>query len=325
MKKFSVLIVALLCTGIVAAQPVNDQVLIDVDGTDIYLDIEVTNADAPVVLYLHGGPGNAALGITPFKSNVGPQLHDEFTIAYVHQRGAGRSPAVPDSELTITAHVNDVAMIVDYLTSRFGRERVHLIGHSWGGMLALLYTERHLQRVESLVLIASPVNMKETYQDSYENTLRWAQEVDALEAVKQLSELDLEDASIENRRILNRWANQANGGIAGQFDMGSIIQRYNINDQFPDWAEQQSNISRVMMPQLTGLDLSNVISMSEIPALFVAGSLDSIVPEKAVRRSYDNYNGPKSIVVLENSHHLPFIDRPSELSQAIDIFLSSLL
>ena len=70
------------------------------------------------------------------------------------------------------------------------------------------------------------------------------------------------------------------------------------------------------------MDLTPAISSFDFPALFISGSLDTIVPEITMRRDYDLYSGQKTFVLLEESHHLPFIDQPDELVEAIQSFLS---
>jgi pimeloyl-ACP methyl ester carboxylesterase len=143
----------LFYSGWLLAEQVDDQTFVDVGGTEVYVEVAGANEDAPLVLYLHGGPGNAALGIVGFQADVGRRLEQEFLVAYLHQRGAGKSPAVPDSEQTIANHVNDVDKVVEFLTDEYARAKVHLLGHSWGGMLAALYTEAHRDKVDKLVLV----------------------------------------------------------------------------------------------------------------------------------------------------------------------------
>ncbi|MEQ5790769.1 hypothetical protein J4E06_06880 [Muricauda sp. NFXS6] len=48
----------------------------------------------------------------------------------MHQRGTGNSGQVPLSTQTVGNHMDDVDRVVDYLLERFGREKVHLMGHS---------------------------------------------------------------------------------------------------------------------------------------------------------------------------------------------------
>lgn len=69
------------------------------------------------------------------------------------QRGVGRSsaPALEPSSFTFDKYIEDIESIRKSL----GLESFHLLGHSWGGILALRYATVHPDRVRSLILIGS--------------------------------------------------------------------------------------------------------------------------------------------------------------------------
>jgi pimeloyl-ACP methyl ester carboxylesterase len=228
---------------------------------------------------------------------------------------------VPGSEQTISAHIDDLVKVVDYLTERYGQDKVHLMGHSWGGMLAGHFAVSHSENIEKLVLISTAMNVKSLLRDSHEGALKWAQEKDIPQAVMELTALDQSYDTVQHFGVVLGWANQA-GGTAGDFDMEAFLESHNIDTDYPDWREQHSNINGAMMRQVLEIDLSGSFSSLNVPALFVSGALDTIVTEKTMRRDYDNYHGKKSFVLLEQSHHLPFINQPDELAQAIRTFLS---
>ena len=316
MRKLALFSLVLLQTNSLIAQPLDEQIQLDVGGNDIYLEIAGPHREAPLLVFLHGGPGNAAISFLPFRAETGRQLEQEFLIAYMHQRGDGKSSSVPASELTVSAHIDDVAKVVDFLMERYDQEKVHLLGHSWGGQLAVLYADAHREAVDSLILVSSP--MSSTYRDSLEFTLEWAQEVGNSEAVAQLIEMDPDVRTLEGIFTLNRWTAEARGGMV---DFAKLFETYDINGEYPNWQERRNTILEAMGQEVSNLDLSPVISSLEIPALFVSSARDAVVPEKTMRRDYENYAGPKQFVVLEDSHHIPFIDQPDDLAEAIRSFL----
>jgi proline iminopeptidase len=98
----------------------------------------------PVVITLHGGPGGDYRSILSLQ-----ELADEYYVVFFDQRGGGLSPRVDPEELTIASAIADVDSFVDY----FGQgEKVNLIGHSWGAMLASAYVGQHPEKVDHLVL-----------------------------------------------------------------------------------------------------------------------------------------------------------------------------
>jgi proline iminopeptidase len=98
----------------------------------------------PVVITLHGGPGG------DYRSNLALQaLADEYYVVFFDQRGAGLSPRVDPEELTLASAIEDLDSIVDY----YGHgEKVNLVGHSWGAMLASVYLGQYPDKVDHAVL-----------------------------------------------------------------------------------------------------------------------------------------------------------------------------
>jgi proline iminopeptidase len=112
------------------------------DSADLYLE-QVGPQDAPVVLYLHGGPG---YGSFSFRDLVGDDLAG-YRMVYADQRGGGRSYAGEPFG------VDDLADDVATLLSALRLERATLLAHGFGAQVAVRAARRHPDRVEGLVLV----------------------------------------------------------------------------------------------------------------------------------------------------------------------------
>jgi len=99
----------------------------------------------PVVL-LHGGPG-----MGNYFDSFGEMLSPHRVVSY-DQRGCGKSSC--DGSFAITDQIADL----DAIRTHLGASRMHLFGHSWGGLLGQLYAKAHPERVASLVLCCSMAN-----------------------------------------------------------------------------------------------------------------------------------------------------------------------
>jgi len=98
----------------------------------------------PVVITLHGGPGSDYRSILNLQ-----QLADEYYVVFFDQRGGGLSPRVSPEEITLASAIADVDSIVEY----FGKgQKVNLVGHSWGAMLASAYLGQYPEKVDHVVL-----------------------------------------------------------------------------------------------------------------------------------------------------------------------------
>jgi len=98
------------------------------------------------LIAINGGPGLSSHYMLSLEALAG----DELAVVTYDQRGTGRSTAPPDG-YTLLDHVTDVEAVREAV----GVEKVYILGHSWGGILAMRYATVHPQRVESIILIGS--------------------------------------------------------------------------------------------------------------------------------------------------------------------------
>jgi pimeloyl-ACP methyl ester carboxylesterase len=97
----------------------------------------------PSVLLLHGGPG---LGFD-YLRDLAEELAQENDVAWYQQRGQEPSAAAPPN--TVTADVGDARRVLDTL----GWERAYVVGHSWGGHLALHVAEAMPERLLGVLAV----------------------------------------------------------------------------------------------------------------------------------------------------------------------------
>jgi pimeloyl-ACP methyl ester carboxylesterase len=124
------------------------------DDPQLYVR-EFGSGDVPVVM-LHGGWGAEHSGLI---EAVRP-LAEHYRFIFYDQRGSLRSPA-PDATISFDRHVDDLEL----LRQELALERVTLVGHSMGAILAAAYAARYPARIERLVLIA-PAPLKRPLPDA---------------------------------------------------------------------------------------------------------------------------------------------------------------
>jgi proline iminopeptidase len=149
------------------AIPIRRCEYLTVDGAKLFVQIRGADRRAPVLLWLHGGPGGAE---RPLLRYYNSDLEDHFVVAYWDQRGAGRSfdPKADTHELTVARHLADLDTVVDHLQHTLGRDKIVLLGHSWGGMLGILYAQRRPEKVAALIAVAPLVSPRESQQEQYD-------------------------------------------------------------------------------------------------------------------------------------------------------------
>ena len=102
--------------------------------------------DGPPIVVLHGGPDFDHTYLLPELD----RLAEAFRLLYYDQRGRGRSASgVRPGDVTIESEIDDI----DRVRRHFGLESMAVLGHSWGGVLAMEYAIRYPERVSHLILL----------------------------------------------------------------------------------------------------------------------------------------------------------------------------
>ena len=101
---------------------------------------------------LHGGPGAPSYYLNPLE-----KVAEDRPVIFYDQLGAGRSDRPTDSTLSrVDRFVNELAQVRKALNLH----EVHILGHSWGTMLAVDYMLTNPEGVQSLILASPALSVK---------------------------------------------------------------------------------------------------------------------------------------------------------------------
>lgn len=156
-------------------------------GQNLYIKT-YGNEKNKTIIFIHGGPsGNATL----FEGTTAKKLADQgfYVIAY-DRRGEGRS-ADPNAKFTYEEAFQDLNSIY----ARYHLKKAVLLGHSFGGLVATLYTNKYPQNVSALVLAGALFSQQETY-DHILNTLKkkYSNDSEQLKRIDVVENLDKNSA-----------------------------------------------------------------------------------------------------------------------------------
>ena len=146
MKKISALLFTILIAYGAAAQ-------------DLYSKAYGNPKHTPL-LFLHGGPGYNSVN---FEVTTAQKLADKgyYVIVY-DRRGEGRSEDVKGM-----FNFKETFQDIDNILTKYQISKATLIGHSFGGVIAPLYAEKHPDKVTSIVLVSAPVNLQSSSRSPY--------------------------------------------------------------------------------------------------------------------------------------------------------------
>lgn len=286
---------------------------LDAKGARLFLMTRGAQRDAPILLWLHGGPGGAE---RPLFRYFNSGLENHFVVAYWDQRGAGRSfdPQADVRELTVARHLADLDIVVDHLRRSFDRDRIVLIGHSWGATLALLYAHAYPEKLSAIVCVAPMVSTRQQERAQYDFVLGEASRRHDHDALARLREIGAPPHHTAARVLAMERLAARYGGVFHQepnrmWVMANGVLRGLVAPwEIPSFIRANEASLEAMNGELQELDLARTVPRLETPVLFFLGRHDRHV-EAAVAAAYlEKLQAPlKRTVWFENAaHNAPF-------------------
>lgn len=283
----------------------DDEGFIEVEGGRVWYRIVGAGDGAPLLL-LHGGPGAPSSYLNPLEA-----VSKDRPVIFYDQLGAGRSDRPSDTTLwRIDRFVRELEQVREALDL----ERVHILGHSWGSMLAVDYLLTEPAGVESVIL-ASPVM----------SVRRWAEDADRLiaelpdehrtaieehEGAGTTDSTEYQEATMEYyRRYLSRSAPWPPDLVKAFDDLNEEVYGFM-------WGPSEFTATGSLSTYERESELGNL----ELPILFTVGRYDEATPE-----SVEHFHGlaPNSeIAIFENSAHMTMLDEPEAYVAAVRAFLA---
>lgn len=146
----SSIVLLLICLGMsVYGQSKMADYLTTDDSTRLFVK---KSGKGPICIFIHGGPGAWSRSFEELKGN---NLETSLSMVYYDQRGCGRSQKAASGDYSLERMVKDI----DLIRKHYGAEKVYLMSHSFGGILALNYSLRHPDHVKGLILVNSTLDM----------------------------------------------------------------------------------------------------------------------------------------------------------------------
>lgn len=103
--------------------------------------------DSALLVVIHGGPGSDYRYLLNCKEFAG----EGFRVVFYDQRGSGLSQRHPKGSYNIELMINDLGAVIEHYKTR-PDQKVFLLGHSWGGMLATAYINEHPAEIDGAIL-----------------------------------------------------------------------------------------------------------------------------------------------------------------------------
>lgn len=285
-----------------------------------YIRIRTCDSNNPVVLFLHGGCGSPDRAqVMKYQS----PLADKFTLVAWDQRGSGMAYDKKEAKtLTLTKdiYVEDAHNVVCYLKERFNKEKIIIVGHSFGSVLGTWLAKEYPNDILAYVGIGQCVDYLENEMLSYEWTLSEAKRVNDKKSVKKLEKIGFptqgkyagnhQKCLMTQRAILHKLggATYANRKPYWQellfHDVPIMRKEYGFK-QLIKYIKGLSYSPNQPLGK-TNPDFMNTVKKLDVPVYLLLGHHDHNCPYTLAEEWLNNLQSPdKKLIWFENSAHSP--------------------
>ena len=262
------------------------------------------------ILCLHGGPGATWHHMEPYEA-----LAEGRRVIFYDQLGCGNSGVTAPHQTSMwqpQLYVDEIAAIRDAL----GLDQVHLFGHSWGGMLGMLYAIGRPEGLASLIVESSPASVPEWMVElgRLRNELppRVQSTLVQHEAAGTTDRPEYEEAMmVFYRRHVCRtdpWPDFVNRTFEALLANPEVYYTMNGPSEFH------------VIGVIKDFDITAGLANINVPTLLFSGRFDEVTPA-TMERVRDGIPGSE-LVIFEQSSHMSQAEEPQAVLSLVRGFLS---
>jgi len=271
------------------------------DGVTLYYD--VVGKGEPVVL-LSGGPGFSPEYLRP----VADAIAKKNMAVLFHQRGTGKSTLekYDGSVLELKKLVADL----DALRRELKQEKLTLVGHSFGGILSMMYAREHPDRIRALALLDSGGPTLQAVPKFNANLEARFSEDEKIR-IKEWS--DPEKKKTQHKRAVLEITKAKTAAYFADRSKAALL----IDSMDEQWFNDAVFWGVVM--QMGALDLRAGLEKVKAPVIVIHGKQDPLESADEVHATFPG----SRLVLIENAGHFPWLEQPEKVYGALNEFLAA--
>lgn len=282
---------------------------VDINGNSHGIMIRGNDKDNPVILFVHGGPGTSEI---PYADKYQDLLETKFTVVHYDQRASGKSFHFSEdySNLSPDLLVEDLLAMTNYITERLGKEKVILIGHSYGTYIGMQAAYKAPEKYEAYVGIGQMSDTIESEIDNLNYVIDQAKSAGNTDDVLYLQGLT---EKIKNgdmftprnyvikyggatRLIDNPDGNNIGMLLSSEYNLLDVI-RYNYGLTYSQ---------NILLKNITENSLPSIVTKLELPFYFIMGKYDYMTSSNAAIKYFDMIEADqKEFISFDQSAHYP--------------------
>ena len=300
----------------------------EINGIRQYIQIRGADKKAPLMLFLHGGPGGSMAGLCHVMQ---PEWEHHFTVVNWDQRNAcktylaNKSNAAAISQSgTLEDYMADIDAIIAYLHTVYDFEKIILMGFSWGSLIGAEYAKRHGETVSHYIGVGQFIH----YIDGLHYSCEWLRKVvkDAPADVEKINAF--ENSIPDPPQMTPAFMNSLQGfSMLGAKYIAKDGRAFPIKSlltsPFLRFGEKMAMVHG--NPKLFSGTYQTMLSHDfrnnlhfDMPVLFVSGDEDFVCPNELLAQHFGQITAPqKKNVVISKATHTCFYDQPTAFLDTI--------
>jgi pimeloyl-ACP methyl ester carboxylesterase len=280
---------------------------VEIGGIQQWITIRGEDRRNPVVLLLHGGPGDAT---SPWGYAVLRPWLAELTVVQWDQRGAGRTYGrngdASTSGLTVARLTQDGIELAELLRKTLQKDKIILVGHSLGSILGVFMVKARPDLFHAFVGTGQVADPSKNYAVAYDALVAKAAALGTRRAIGELEEVGPPPyADGRGYRVQRKWSNLFEGAdvfLGSMLGLALQAPGFTLED-VNDWIDGQ-DASSVLVSETSKLDAKSLAGDFAVPVFVIQGAEDFTTPTSLAREWLSSIHAPqKAFVTIDGGGH----------------------
>jgi len=295
------------------ASVINKELFLNINGIEQYILICGKNKNKPILLMVHGANPETA-----YFKKYNTELEEHFLVVYWEQRGTGKSysKTIDQESITLENHIEDAYTLTKYLQKEFNKEKIFILGHSMGSLIAIKTVEKYDNEYIAYIGVSQMTDQRksDTLAIAYlRQKATQSNDKKSLKKIEKFAYMPIEKETVLKRLHLGQQGMLKYGGflydttLIGMFKLSILplftTKIYNFKDII--------NVFRLSKSRLYLSYEYNIIESVKslnIPIYLLHGKEDYLLNSALAKEFYENLKAPKKefITFTHSAHMVPF-------------------
>src|SRR6266851_1106637 len=303
------------------ATPIQEARFVTLGGIEQWITIRGANRANPVLLLVHGGPGDAQSSLR----STYAIYEKDFTIVQWDQRGAGRTYAKnPNSPPEPERVESDGVELAQYLCNYLEKKKIVLLGHSWGTYLAIGMVQRRPELFAAYVGTGQVGSWHANIQAQFDFLLAKARAANDRKRVEQLEAIGTPDPN-DAAKYFSWWTMRNPYMSPDDGKWFTELRRIARSDPEEFTEEYRKTLGdgmiysgRTTVGAMVKTELPTTANRIKVPFFVIQGAEDMVTPVSVAVKYFQVVKAPKKkLILIKGAGHFAFVTHREEFLAAL--------